>query len=240
MLSKIGRSVLFIIFGWLSWAQAYHGLAMVVNGDVEHISHGESQKLKVGARIFQGDTLITSAEAYAKIVMSDRNVLSISAESKVTINKYENDAKVGIKDVVLQLENGSLRCDVKEKYDTDKNKFQVKTQTVIAGVRGTDFLVTHEPTSATSEVTTFKGIVSVQAIKENVPNGEQVMVKAGQTIKVDSKQAPAKATDLSEKDLSTIDKKTAVAAEEVKVKSDKKDPKKEKPEVPPAPSKKTE
>lgn len=240
MFSKFGSSVLFIIFGWLSWAQAYHGLAMVVNGDVEHISHGESEKLKVGARIFQGDTLITSADSYAKIVMSDRNVLSISADSKVTINKYENDAKVGIKNVELQLENGSLRCDVKEKYDTDKNKFQVKTQTVIAGVRGTDFLVSHDSTSTTSEVTTFKGIVSVQAIKENVPTGEQVMVKAGQTTKVDSKLVPEKPADLSEKDLSNIDKKTAIAAEEKKSKSDKKDLKKDKQTTEPAPAKKTE
>lgn len=240
MLAKIGSSIFFIIFGCLSWAHAYHGLAMVVNGDVEHISHGETEKLKVGARIFQGDTLITSADSYAKIVMSDRNVISISADSKVIINKYENDGKVGIKNVELQLENGSLRCDVKEKYDTDKNKFQVKTQTVIAGVRGTDFLVAHDSAAASSEVTTFKGIVSVQAIKENVPTGEQVMVKAGQMTKVDNKLVPEKPVDLSEKDLSSIDKKTAIAAEEKKAKADKKDTKKEKPNAENVPSKKTE
>lgn len=238
MLAKIGVSVFFIIFGSFSIAHAYHGLAMVVKGDVDHISHGETEKLKVGSRIFQGDSLITGSDAYVKIVMSDRNILSISADSKVIINKYENDAKVGIKNVELVLENGTIRCDVKEKYDTDKNKFQVKTQTVIAGVRGTDFVVNHDSSISSSEVTTFKGIVSVQAMKENVPTAEAVLVKAGQRIKYDGKSTSEKPTDLSEADLAHIEKTTAIAAEEKKLKVDKKAPKKETSE--PSTSKKSE
>jgi hypothetical protein len=66
------------------------------------------------------------------------------------------------------------------------------------------------------------------------------MVKAGQTTKVDSKLVPEKPADLSEKDLLNIDKKTAIAAEEKKSKSDKKDLKKDKQTTEPAPVKKTE
>lgn len=227
-MSYFFSSLFVILFGFFSLAQAYHGIAMVVNGDVEVISHKETEKLKVGTRIFQGDTLITSSESYAKIVMTDRNVISIPANSKVTISKYENDGKDGIKNVELKLENGSVRCDVKEKYDTDKNKFQIKTQTVIAGVRGTDFLVNHDSTSMTSEITTFKGAVLVEVLKEEKPTGDQVLVKAGQMTKVGPTLIPEKPTDVSEKNLKKLDSETMIKSEKPVTKDSKKESKENK------------
>lgn len=158
-----------VIFGILmsssnSFANsAAHGVLVVVKGDVQIVQKDKTVKAKVGSKVIQGDTITTGKDARAKLVMVDKNVINISPDSKFLLEKYEYNPDQNKKGALLNVIYGKVRTTVNQKYDGTQNKFQVKTKSSVAGVRGTDFLVQYNQTTNTSKVVTFEGIVEVGA-----------------------------------------------------------------------------
>jgi hypothetical protein len=167
-----------------------HGILMVVKGDVK-VTSGQSKITepgKVGKKILPGDSISTGPDSRAKIVMSDKNVLNISPDSQMAIEKYTNDGKD--KNVELKVEFGKIRASVEQKYDGEKSKFNVKTPSAVAGVRGTDFLTSYDRGSKKSQIITFSGTV---AVGKPGPGGailNPVFVQPGQTTTASEGKAP--------------------------------------------------
>lgn len=138
-----------------------HGIVMVAKGDIKvtNAQSKQSETAKVGKKVFPGDTITAGPDSRAKIVMSDKNVLNISPDTKVIIEKYSNDGKD--KNVELKVEYGKIRAAVEQKYDGENSKFNVKTPSAVAGVRGTDFLTSYDRGSKQSQIVTFSGTVAV-------------------------------------------------------------------------------
>lgn len=166
---------------------AEYGTFMLVKGKVQI----ESDKMqisdaKVGGKIFAGESVITAADSRAKIVMSDRNIINILPNTKLKIDKYINTAKG--KDVKLSLIEGRVRNNVEQKYDGKNDKFEVRTPTAVAGVRGTQFVTGYNSTTGISEVITFSGEVFFQSIRTDSANpetiGAEVIVKRGEKSEV--------------------------------------------------------
>lgn len=172
------------------FAEDIHGLFNVVKGEVKVIS-AKDQKTsagKVGMKVFVGDKVTTGKEGRAKIVMSDKNVLNLSPDTKMVISRYETKGKD--KNVEIKIEEGKVRASVEQKYDGDKSKFQIRTPSAVAGVRGTDFITRYEPASRQSQIITFTGTVAVANLG---PRGEllkQVMVRPGESTSVKDGAAP--------------------------------------------------
>src|SRR5690606_34258508 len=103
--------------------------------------------------------VIAAKDARAKIVMVDKNILNISPETKITIEKYKFDSSKDEKNVSLNVLYGKVRSTVKQKYDGEKNTFNIKTPSAVAGVRGTDFLTGFNPITKTTKIVTFEGQV---------------------------------------------------------------------------------
>lgn len=166
----------------VSAAEKMYGVFMVVKGGVQIQSQGKPESAaKVGAKVYQGDKVITAADSRAKIVMSDRNVLNLNPDTTIEIATYENDPATGKKNVEIKLGAGKLRANVEQNYDGDKNKFQVKTPTAVAGVRGTQFQTGFDSKSRLTSIVTFKGAVAVMAVNpQGRPVGNPVIVKKGQ------------------------------------------------------------
>lgn len=144
-----------------SFAQA-HGVLMVVKGDVQILQKDKPAiKAKVGLKVQQGDTISTGKDARAKLVMIDKNIINISPDSKFLLEKYEYNPDQNKKGALLNVIYGKVRTTVNQKYDGEINKFQVKTKSSVAGVRGTDFLVSYNQVTNTSKVVTFEGLVEV-------------------------------------------------------------------------------
>lgn len=207
---KLYFLVFSVLFGLFSVANAYHGLAMVVRGEVNRESQGKNEEIKVGARIFQGDKITVGKDSFVKIVMTDRNIINIYADSTLTINHYENEKKLQLKNVELFLDNGKVRSDVNEKYDGEKNKFIIKTPNTIAGVRGTILVVSYDSSTTTSDIITIRGRVEVDGAKEGQRAGNPVVVKKGYTTKVDQNLIPQKPTKLPQKTLKQIEVETTI------------------------------
>ncbi len=148
---------------------------MVVKGDVKITSGSSDAVAKVGTKVNQGDLISTGNDARAKIVMSDRNIINISPNTKLKIEEYVSDNKT--KSVKLSLLEGKVRNNVEQKYDNDKNKFQIRTPTAVAGVRGTQFITSYSNESKKTEVITLQGQVEFKNIvSENGTNKEQTVI----------------------------------------------------------------
>lgn len=159
---------------------ASQGLFMVVKGTVKTISKDNLETpAKVGTKVFAGDTVITDTDSRAKIVMSDRNVINISPNTKMKIEEYISDTKN--KNVKISLLEGKIRNNVEQKYDNDKNKFEVKTPNAVAGVRGTQFITSYYDSNKTTEVITLNGRVEFRSLSsDGRPNATATTVKKGE------------------------------------------------------------
>lgn len=214
-------------------AESMHGVFMVIKGDVTAKSpNKEKQKVKVGDKVFPGDTVETATESRAKIVMSDRNVINISPETQLVIQKYENNGDE--KNVEMNLLQGKVRNNVEQKYDGDKNKFMVKTPTAVAGVRGTQFFTSFDPGTQITSVVTLRGTVSLAPVNVSGGSAKPVLVKKGESTSVSPGANPEPPKAVPKEDLKKLDQETTVSAAPSKqdapaketAKSDKKEEKK--------------
>jgi hypothetical protein len=121
--------------------------------------------------------------------------------------KYE--AQANNHNVELSLERGKIRATVEQKYDGDKNKFNVKTPTAVAGVRGTDFLTSFNTESQKSNVITFSGVVAVgqPGLSGEILN--PVFVKPGMQTNVGSGKPAEPPRPVPKDEIKTINTDTA-------------------------------
>lgn len=186
---------------------------MVVKGTVKIESLGSMSDAKVNSKIQVGDTIITESDSRAKIVMTDRNILNISPNTKMKIEKYTNSA--ADKNVNLNLIEGKVRSKVEQKYDNKNSKFEIRTATAVAGVRGTEFITSYNSSTKTTEVITMKGKVSFQTINvtgisATAAPPEPVIVEKGEKSQAKGNDAPAVPVKVPEKEMKQIDSETTV------------------------------
>lgn len=190
-------------------AQGVHGVFTVVKGDVQVESGKDKkvQKARVGAKVFATDTITSGKDSRAKIEMSDKNIINISPDSKLMIEKYENAG--GKKEVLLNVLQGKIRPSVTQKYDGESEKFHVKTPSAVAGVRGTDFLVSYNPGTRASQVVTFEGKVDVGAKLDGGGNiANPVSVLPGQFTTSSATQPPAEPAPMPQEQLKQMNRES--------------------------------
>jgi hypothetical protein len=173
-------------------AEPMYGVLMVVKGAVKvQNTSKQTTDAKVGGKVLEGDTVITGADARAKIVMADRNVINVNSDTQLVITKYENDAASGKKNVELNLLKGKVRNNVEQTYDGEKSKFLIKTPTAVAGVRGTQFLAGFNPQTQMTSIVTFKGSVTLASVgpQGNII-GKPVTVRKGESTQSAANMTP--------------------------------------------------
>lgn len=157
------------------------GVFMVVKGDVKLQTAGKGiLPAKVGMKVSTGDKIIAGTEARAKVVMQDKNVLNISPNTQIVIEKYVYNENTNEKNVTLNVLYGKVRSTVNQKYDGEKNKFEIKTPSAVAGVRGTDFLTQFNTSTHQAKFVTFEGAVAVGQLDSAGKMMNPVIVNPGQ------------------------------------------------------------
>ncbi|HEX4925723.1 MAG TPA: FecR family protein [Bdellovibrionales bacterium] len=190
----------------LGFAEARaEGVFMVVKGDIKVEKAGKASPAKVGMKVMPGDTVLAGKDARAKIVMKDKNVLNISPESKILIEKYVANEQTNDKNVVLNVLYGKVRSTVNQKYDGEKNKFHVKTPSAVAGVRGTDFISSYRPEVKKAEFITFEGRVEVGKLDGTGQIVNSVMVDPGQMTSTIAGAPPQEPTEVPKNELAKLE-----------------------------------
>jgi len=199
------------------YSQAATGIMMVVKGDVKVTdTTGKTESAKIGKKVTEGDTITAGPDSRAKIVMSDKNVLNISPDTQVKIQKYTG-AQNGKQEVELNVAYGKIRADVeKNKYDGEKNKFNVRTPSAVAGVRGTDFITSFNKGTKVTEVITFHGTVAVGQPAANGAIANPVYVNQGQKTEVPVGAPPQPPVSVPANDLKNMNSQSQADSAAVK------------------------
>lgn len=130
------------------------GSVLAVRGTVSRDGGAGQQPLVANTPIHLGDTII-SAVGKAKIALDDGTIVSVGENSRVRIADF-NSASNNMK-TRISLVSGALRLLVAK--ITPVGKFEVETETAIAAVRGTDWLI--EATPELTSVAVLSGVVAV-------------------------------------------------------------------------------
>jgi hypothetical protein len=130
------------------------GSVLAVRGAVFSDAGGGQQPLMTNTPVHLGDTIVSTA-GKAKIALDDGTIISVGENSRVRIvdnNNTSNNFKTHV-----SLISGVLRLLVAKL--TPDGRFEVETETAIAAVRGTDWVI--EATSEQTSVAVVSGAVAV-------------------------------------------------------------------------------
>jgi hypothetical protein len=161
---------------------------------VERGRQGDWQKLELGGGVSAGDAVRTDDEGRVRLVFADGSVVVVSPRSEIVIDENVYDPSQGTASSMFDLLKGKIRAVVSDYYETT-GSFEVKTPNSISGVRGTDFIVVHDPALEVSEVVGVSGRVSVSSV---AAPGVAVEVTSKTLSRIEAGQAPSQPTTLSE------------------------------------------
>ncbi len=101
---------------------------------------GTSRKLKAGSAIFEGDTLLTTANAYAILVFRDKSRISLQANTVFRVDemKFEKD-KADDSKALFSLLRGGLRAVTGLIGKLNPRRYSMRTSVATIGIRGTGY-----------------------------------------------------------------------------------------------------
>ena len=134
------------------------GQVLTYNGDCYALVDGKRNKLNMGDVVHVGDVLEIPVDAKLKLQMADGSVLSLAANSRMTIGNYDVSADGTERDVKLNLDDGVVRAVVSKM--TQKSTFEVSTATGVAAARSTDWFVEYRRATSFTEVSVLDGTVA--------------------------------------------------------------------------------
>lgn len=158
MQNPVKAVIALLLCTWLGVASAADvvvGSIVAARGDVfADTGSGAPQPLMVNAPVRLGDTIVTG-RGKAKVALSDGSIVSIGENTRVQVSHFTSpDANPVVR---LNLFTGVLRPLVSR--TTSTGSFEVETQTAIAAVRGTEWLM--EATADNTAVALLRGRVAV-------------------------------------------------------------------------------
>jgi len=125
-------------------------------------------------------SVITMENSKVRIKTKDGGFINLGQKTKVYFETMKGDPKKEeISETGIKLLWGKIYSNVKKKVESG-GKYEVKTGSVVAGVRGTKFLVEAEK-NGTTDLTVYEGVVAAKKLDSDyemlVGKGERVHVR---------------------------------------------------------------
>jgi hypothetical protein len=172
------------------------GTVAGVSGSAEIGRGGVWTPAEVGSAVQQGDELRTSSGGQLRVVFQDDSVLNLGSDSHAKVDEQVFDPSKSPARSVIQLLQGRVRALVSEYYRESGAEYEIQTGTAVAGVRGTEFVVTYDERAALTEVVGITGKVEVHSLLDRASHG--VFVTAGEVTNVRKGQFPTQPPRLEE------------------------------------------
>ncbi|SMG58853.1 FecR domain-containing protein [Paraburkholderia susongensis] len=134
---------------------------VATSGPVEH-AFGKSPylPLKTGAMLAEGDRVRTGPNGFATLELPDGSHLTVAQDGELDIEKLRHVTLTGAGDRVFELRRGEVESQVTHATRRD-DRFQIRSPSVVAGVRGTRFRVDYDGSAQTTAVAVLDGAVGV-------------------------------------------------------------------------------
>lgn len=165
-----------------------------IRGAVEAKQPGETgfKPLSGEARVLSGTVLRTGRDAGALLHWADGTRLEAGAETTLTVLKCQLNKRTSASLRLFKLDVGRILVQVMRALSAS-SKFEVRTPTATAGVRGTEFSVRVKPNGST-EVLVYEGNVAVES------GGKSLGVGQGQAVSVNGTGSVANTRQLGDAD----------------------------------------
>jgi hypothetical protein len=173
-------------------APSIQGTVTFVCGPVQLIQGTTAGALDIGMNVPVDATIATGADATCEIQFAEYGSVHLSPNTKLSVSRLFRDATHT--EAEMKLSVGSVVCKVRKLSGNDR--FNVRTSEMVAGVRGTVFLVSTDGTSS-SKVAVTEGSVAVSP-------ASTVTAVAGAIGANGDSSAQGQAIDVSEKIVSAM------------------------------------
>jgi hypothetical protein len=158
-------TVLLLVFGLAeaAGAQLEAGACAGVQGTVEVQHAGAWQQAGVGTAVLVGDHVRTGAQSRTTIVLRDDSVLDLAPNTELALETQESDKSAHRDRSLLRLASGKIRAWVSAAYSEAGARYEVETPTAVSVVRGTEFIVSYDGVTESTEIVALEGQVEVHA-----------------------------------------------------------------------------
>jgi len=183
--------LIFSCFSVTAFAETSVATISSYKGSVYVKKSGGEKKISAfkGMRLKKGDTIITGKKSSATLDIDSDKEVTVGDNTQLSITELSKEVAKNSSKSSFTLQAGKVWANVKTKLNKD-SKFQIKTSTTIAGVRGTKFYVSQE--EGQSEIAVLEGTVFAEtyiptAQPDGAPNIEKVEkgLEKDQHLKVD-------------------------------------------------------
>jgi hypothetical protein len=159
------------------------GQVSAIKGEVFRERPAGRESVAVGTPVYVADAIVTAVGGKAKIALNDGSILSVGESGRLVIAGYQGTDNGYTTRV--QPAAGAIRLFVNK--TVAGGRFEVETESAVAAVRGTDFVV--EVTPERTSVAVLQGIVAVHGTGAQRA-AEVVLDKPGDGTDVAPGQAP--------------------------------------------------
>ncbi|KXU88675.1 peptidase M23 [Paraburkholderia monticola] len=137
---------------------------VATSGPVEHAFDSNPYlPLNAGATLGEGDRLRTGTNGFATLELADGSYVTVAQNGELNIAKLRHVTLTGVADRIFELRRGEVESQVTHATRRD-DRFQIRSPSVVAGVRGTRFRVDYDGGAQTTAVAVLDGAVGVDAI----------------------------------------------------------------------------
>ena len=158
----------------LAQAQVAVGSANKIVSAVSGVLQSNTRTLVIKDAVFSDEVVNTGAGSAARFVFRDNTMLSIGADSSVTLDKFVFDTDANKSEVAISMTKGVMRF---VSGNLPKRLYSIRTPSALIGIRGTILVVTVGLNGLTT-VSVIEGAVTITAA------GATTTVNAGFTSSV--------------------------------------------------------
>ena len=142
---------------------------VAVSGPVERaFGAGPYTPLAAGMTLGEGDRVRTGHEGFASLALPDGSHVTVSQDAALEVGKLRLTSLTGASDRVLSLQHGEVESEVTHATKKD-DRFQIRSPSVVAGVRGTHFRVSYDTAQQQTAVEVLDGAVGVDPASAPAP-----------------------------------------------------------------------
>ncbi|HLX02504.1 MAG TPA: FecR domain-containing protein [Trinickia sp.] len=136
---------------------------VAMSGPVERaFRDGPFLPLTNGATLTEGDRLRTGDNGFVTLELADGSHLSLPSNSQLDLHTLQQTALTGTTVRQFELKRGEVDSEVTHAARKD-DRFQIRSPSVVAGVRGTRFRVDYDDAQQATAVEVLDGTVGVDA-----------------------------------------------------------------------------
>jgi hypothetical protein len=136
---------------------------IAVNGPAQHaFRNGPLLPLTIGSSLVEGDRVQTGHNGFATLELPDGSHIALPPDTSLDLATLRQTALTGSTDRVVNLHQGEVTSEVTHATKKD-DRFQIRSPSVVAGVRGTQFRVSYDGVKGATAVEVLDGAVGVDS-----------------------------------------------------------------------------